>query len=149
MPIISARDNENNRWKRNRKTKKLRQETTRGDRSYSQRVRAKWFCCAFRLGFLQLTCKTSLIFKSNLQLPLSIILKQRELNESKHVAVECRCLKIWDLLSLLICSSNLVLMTCFANIVRTTASKSKFLYQERFEIIRNWIFIWKIILNLE
>ena len=147
MPIISARDN--NRWKRNRKTKKLRQERTRGDRSYSQRVRAKWFCCAFRLGFLQLICKTSLIFKLNLQLPLSIILKQRELNESKHVAVECRCLKIWDLLSLLICSSNLVLMTCFANIVRTTASKSKFLYQERFEIIRNWIFIWKIILNLE
>ena len=78
-----------------------------GDRSYSERVRAKWFCCAFKLGFLQLICKASLIFKSNLD--LSIILKQRELYESKHVAVECRCLKIWDLLSFFICSSILVL----------------------------------------
>ena len=39
-------------------------------------------------------CKASLIFKLNLELALSIILKQRELYESKHVAVECRCLKI-------------------------------------------------------
>ena len=54
------------------------------------------------LTFLQLTSKASLIFKSNLELALSIILKQRELYESKHVAVQCRCLKIWDLLSFLI-----------------------------------------------
>ena len=46
-----------------------------------------------RLGFLQLICKASLISKSNLELALSIILKQRELCESQHVAVECRCLK--------------------------------------------------------
>ena len=59
--------------------------------------------------FLQLVCKASLIFKSNLELALSIILKQRELYESKHVSEECRCLKIWDLLSFLICSSVLVL----------------------------------------
>ena len=56
----------------------------------------KWFCCAFKLGSLQLICKASLIFKSNLDLSLSIVLKQRELSESKHVAVEYRCLKIWD-----------------------------------------------------
>ena len=55
---------------------------------------AKWFCYAFKLGFLQLICKASLILKSNLELALSIILKQRELYESKHVAVECRCLKL-------------------------------------------------------
>ena len=78
--------------KEKRKKKKLKR--TRGDRSYSERVRAKWFCCAFKLGFLQLICKASLIFKSNLELALSIILKQRELYESKNVAVECRCLKI-------------------------------------------------------
>ena len=54
---------------------------------------AKWFCCAFKLGFLQLICKAFLIFKSNLEHALSHILKQRELYESKHVAVECRCLK--------------------------------------------------------
>ena len=65
----------------------------RGERSYSESVRAKWFCCAFKLGFLQLICKASLIFKSNSELALSIILKQRELYESKHVVVECRCLK--------------------------------------------------------
>ena len=66
-----------------------------------------WFCCA--LSFLQLICKASLIFKSNLELALSIILKQRQLYESKQVSEECRCLKIWDLLSILICSSILVL----------------------------------------
>ena len=66
-------------------------------------------CCAFKLGFLKLICKASLNFKSNLKLALSIILKQRELYESKHVVVEHRCLKIWDLLSYLICFSILVL----------------------------------------
>ena len=75
----------------------------------SERVRAKWFGCEFKLGFLQLICKTSLIFKLNLELPLSIILKERELYESKRVAVECRYLKIWDLLPFLICSSILIL----------------------------------------
>ena len=46
---------------------------------------------------------------SNLELALLIILKERELHESKHVAVECRYIKIWDLLSFLICSSILLL----------------------------------------
>ena len=64
--------------------------------------------CTF-LGFFELICKVSLIVKSNLELALTIILKQREMFTSKHVAEECRCLKIWDLLSFLICSSILVL----------------------------------------
>ena len=76
------------------KTAKEKKQRSKGNRSYSERVRAKWFCCAFKLGFLQLICKASLIFKSNLELALSIILKKRELYESKHVAVECRSLKI-------------------------------------------------------
>ena len=78
--------------KKNKKNpqKKQRQERTSGDRSYSERVRAKLFYCAFKLGFLRLICKASVIFKSNLELALSIILKQRELYESKHVALECR-----------------------------------------------------------
>ena len=46
------------------------------------------------LGFLQLICKASLIFKPNLELALPIDLKERELCESKHVAMKCRCLKI-------------------------------------------------------
>ena len=47
---------------------------------------------SFKLGFLQLICKASLIFKSNLELALSIILKQRKLYESKQGPMECRCL---------------------------------------------------------
>ena len=80
-----------------------------GDGSYSERVRDQWFCWAFKLGFIQLICKASLVFKSDLELALSIILKERELCESKHVAVEYRCIKIGDLSSFLICSSILVL----------------------------------------
>ena len=74
--------------------KQTKTEKNKGNRSFIERVRAKWLCCAFKLGLLQLICNASLIFKSNLELPLSIILKQRELYESKHVGVECRCLKI-------------------------------------------------------
>ena len=51
-------------------------------------------CCAFKLGFLQLICKASLIFKSDLELALSIILKQRELYEShifKHLRSSEAC----------------------------------------------------------
>ena len=75
------------------KEKQIKTAKSKGSRIYSERVGAKWFCCAFKLGFLQLICETSLICKSNLELVLSIILKQRELYESKHVVVECRCLK--------------------------------------------------------
>ena len=91
------------------KEKQTKTERSKGNRSYSERVRAKWLCCAFKLGFFQLICQASLAFKSNLEFALSITLKQRELYGSKHVSEECRCLKIWDLLSFLICSSILVL----------------------------------------
>ena len=74
-----------------KKQQKKNRQKNKGNRIYSERVGAKWFCCAFKLGFLQLRCKASLIFKSNLELALSIISKQRELYESKHVAVERRC----------------------------------------------------------
>ena len=86
MPIISARDNKNNRWKRNaekattRKTKK-----NKGDKSYNERVRAKWFCRVFKLGFLQLICKAFLISKSNLELTLSIFQKK------EHYRVKACC----------------------------------------------------------
>ena len=91
------------------KEKQTKTERSKENRNYSERVREKWFFCVFKLGFLQFICKASLIFKLNLELALSITLKQRELYESKHVAVECRYLKIWFLLSFLICSSMLVL----------------------------------------
>ena len=59
------------------KQKQTKADKSNGNSSSSERVRAKWLCCAFKLGFLQLLCKASLIFKSNLELTLSIILKQR------------------------------------------------------------------------
>ena len=41
-----------------KKTKKTKQRQKRvkrkGNASYSERVRAKWFCCAFKLGSFQL-----------------------------------------------------------------------------------------------
>ena len=43
------------------KQPKQRQKKARGNRSYIERVRAKKFCCAFKLGFLQLICQASLI----------------------------------------------------------------------------------------
>ena len=73
------------------KEKQAKTERSKGKRSYSERVRAKWFCCAFKLNFLQLIYKASLTFKSNLEPALSIILEQIEFYESKHATVECRC----------------------------------------------------------
>ena len=79
MLIISVRDNEDNRWKRNAKQKTTtKTKKNKGDGSYSERVIAKWFYFVFKLDFLQLICKASLIFKSNLELALSIVLKGRE-----------------------------------------------------------------------
>ena len=59
--------------------KKKTKKKQRGDASYGGSVRAKWFFWAFKLGFVQLMYKAFLIFKSNLELGLSIILKEREL----------------------------------------------------------------------
>ena len=57
--------------------KKKKKKQNKGDGSYSESVRDKWLCWAFKLGFLQLICKGSLILKSNVELPLSIVLKER------------------------------------------------------------------------
>ena len=102
--MISARDHENKRLERRAKktTTKKRQKRTREERSYSKRVRAKWFCRPFKLRFHQLRHKAYLNFKSNLYLALLVILKHRELYEYKQGPLESRCLKVWDLLSFLI-----------------------------------------------
>ena len=71
MPITAARDIETNRWKRNAKEQK--QKEKKKEVNYSESVRAKWFCCVFKLGFPQRMCKASVIFKSNLELFLPII----------------------------------------------------------------------------
>ena len=48
--------------KQNKDRKKQRCDTT-----FKERVRANRFCCAFKLGFLQLICRASSIFKLPLQ----------------------------------------------------------------------------------
>ena len=70
-----GRQNNNNNNNNNNQKKKTKTEKSKGNRSYSEKIRVKWFCYAFQLGFLQLICNASLIFKSNLELALSIILK--------------------------------------------------------------------------
>ena len=58
------------------KEKQKKTERSKENRSYSDTVRVKWFCWAFKLAFLQLICNASLIFKSNLELVLSISLNK-------------------------------------------------------------------------
>ena len=84
MPTISVKDNKNNRWKGNTKTKQQNNNNKKrkGDGSYSKMVSDKWFCWAFKLGFLQLNCKASVIFKSNLELALSIKTKENYMSQS-------------------------------------------------------------------
>ena len=48
------------------KEKQTKTERSKRNRTYSERVRAKWFYCAFKLGFLQLICKASSIFRIGL-----------------------------------------------------------------------------------
>ena len=77
MKIINERERQTTKIVRRDGRKKERKEE-RGGASYTKSVRAKWFCCAFNLGFLQLMCQASLIFKSNLELALSITLKEKQ-----------------------------------------------------------------------
>ena len=80
MKIIGARQTQKKqKQKKNTKKQTSKQakktENKKGDKSYSEWVRAKRYCCALNLGFLQLICKASLICKSNLELALSIIIR--------------------------------------------------------------------------
>ena len=49
-------------------TKEKQTERIKVNKSYSESVRAKLFCCPFELGFFQLMCKASLLVKSELVL---------------------------------------------------------------------------------
>ena len=64
MPIISVdimKTIDEREMQKTTKGKQTKTKTSKGNRSYSERVRAKWFCCAFKLGFLQLICKASFV----------------------------------------------------------------------------------------
>ena len=82
-------------WETHTHIKKTKAEKNKGDKSYSERVRANSFCCAFKLGFLRLISKASLFFKSNLELALSIILCQSILRLSADVWKYETCYPFW------------------------------------------------------
>ena len=54
MPIISAeimKTIDDREMQKTTKGKQTKTERSKGNRSYSERVRAKWFYCVFKLGF--------------------------------------------------------------------------------------------------
>ena len=68
MPIISVeimKTIDEGKMQKTTKEKQTKAERSKGNRSYSEKMRAKWFCCAFKLGSLQVISNASLIFKSN------------------------------------------------------------------------------------
>ena len=132
MPIIIVEIMKIIHEREMQKTTKEKQATTersKENRRYSERVGAKWFCCTFKLGFLQLICKPSFIFKSNLGLALSIILKQRimwvkECCDGVQMFKNMRLVILFDMLL----NPSFKMMGSFANIARTIASTSKLIF---------------------
>ena len=54
MPKVNSRDNENNRWKRmGKKQRPKKEKNQRSVASYSDIMRAKWFCCTLKLRLVQ------------------------------------------------------------------------------------------------
>ena len=105
------------------KQKQKKAEKSKGGRSYRGRGRDKWFWCVFKLGSLQLICKASLIFKSSLELGLSIILKQKELYD-QSMFKNMRLVILFDMLL----NPSFKMTTSSANVARTIVSKSKIIY---------------------
>ena len=63
MPIISVeimKTIDEREMQKTTKEKQTKTERSKGNRNYGERVRAKRFCCAFKLSFLQLICKAFL-----------------------------------------------------------------------------------------
>ena len=93
-------------------------------------MRVKWFCCAFKVGFLQLIYKATLIFKSNLELALSTILKRKRIIRVKACSGGVQMFKNMGLLILfdMFLNPSFQMTASFANIGRTTDSNSIPLY---------------------
>ena len=71
MKIIDERETQKKK-KKERKKKRLK-----GTEAIEKGKEMKWFCWVFKPGFIKLIHKASLIFKSNFELALSIILNER------------------------------------------------------------------------
>ena len=69
------------------------EKKTKTKQSKTKQKKTKMILC-IQVRFSPINKQNFFNFISNLELTLSILFKQRELYESKHVAVECRCLKI-------------------------------------------------------
>ena len=52
MPIVTVEIMKITDERETQTNKKTKIEKSKGDKSYSKRVRAKWFCWAFKLGLL-------------------------------------------------------------------------------------------------
>ena len=55
MPLISVeimKTIDEGEMQKTTKNNQTKTERSRGNRSYSERVRAKWSCCVFKSGFL-------------------------------------------------------------------------------------------------
>ena len=75
-------------------------------------------------------CKASLIFKSNLELVLPIILKESKLHESTHVAVECKMFKNIRLVTLfdMFLNPSFKMTTRFTNVARKKTQYTRKIY---------------------
>ena len=70
MPIISIeimKTIDDREMQKATKEKQTKTEKSKRNKSYIERVKAKWFSCTFKLGFFQLICRASLVFESNLE----------------------------------------------------------------------------------
>ena len=74
-------------------------------------------------------CKASLIFQSNIELALSVILKERKLYDSKTCCGGAEMFKIWDFVVHfdMFFNPSFKMTRSFANVPRTAASTSKFI----------------------
>ena len=118
----------------NQTQKKQNIKGHRSDASSSGSVRAKCFCCAFKLGFLELICKASLIFKSNFRVSFINYFKTKRI-----IWVKACCdgvqmftdMRVVILLDMFL-NPSFKIKTSFTNKARTSATTSKFMYLERF-----------------
>ena len=109
---------------RSKQINKQNTERNKVHGSYSENVRAKLFCCAFKLAFIQLICKSSLIFESNLDLVLSIIWKRRIIWVKAYCGGVCICKNMSvPVLMYIFLNSSFRMTTKFATVARTTIAQ--------------------------
>ena len=133
MPIISVEIMKTIYERELQKTAKEKQtktERSKRNRSYTERMRGKWFCYAFKLGFLQLICKASLIFEVEFRVSLINYFKTKRIIWVKACCGGVQMFKNMGLVILfdMLLNPSVKMTTSLANIARATPSTSKFIY---------------------